>query len=1244
VRETTERLFQPWALALLACGLSIGLVLLFPKERLVEQLTQAQQATPATLAFLENLVITNPQHPHYRFLLASHHLKAGDRVMARSILDPLLRNPEMPNRLEAYLLNLQIAELRFFALPNDSPDYQQARHQIGDILTTLTTDSLDQSHLESLAESAMLTGHATLAQFFYTQLAHTHKPQATKWFAKAAELALSQREYRQAAQLYFSAQAQASFLESQRKFYLKALQTLQAGNLLVEATQEAETHLGVLIADEPTLLFLVTLGRTANNLSFSEHYVRKLLHLTQRAPSHIQGARHVAVSYHPASFEWRIPSGPVRTPSTLGLFIRTRDETRHPTPASSHSQGIRPFHDHIYSLAYEVFLENRNLSEAFRIAHHAVQQVPTHLTWRRHLAQVAQWSGKPSIALQQWMYIAQRSKSREALKHIVALAPGLLESNSLIFALETLEEQQQLTDHEFTILRKEYERRGHPEEAVAFLQRQHNQAHTQRSLQHIPPLYERMGESEKALAAYDTLEQTHGLQVSSSLRKAILRYSQGELDQSMTELLAVKHLASDSNQEYWRLLGQLAWTLQRDQEAHEAYRRLWKNQALTPEEYRRLVTILKTIRPDEAVKVGLTGWKHLRQPQFFFDVLDVLIREQQWLRAMSLLQNLKPWEETILSNQERFWRTKAEVNGKSGQIHRAQQTYEQALALFPLSYQTLSAYLWFLIDHNNQPALEHSLARWATDIETHSGLWEVAGAAYQVLHQPRLALGYFTRTFSGHSSDYLWLLNYASVLEEVRETDKAWAVRKDAMIRLRKKFALSDTPPIATDMLQALVRLSKEEYPGDVFLNVLRTVASSVPSHIFQELLVAWNLSTEETEVVRVWFWKQYAKQLTLPAWSSLAMALSRNDWVAIDSLLTNSSSALTVQDRVTANMHLHRDSQVQEDAFFALTAFPQNDGLYNQFQEAALRQADIYATTIRLISRDPLANMDFQTSLFIQLERGFVRPESLVRWQRSSDTGKLIGVPSVDHRSGLSLGLHLPTGLVEFQGYFREALASLVALKLKYDHSWSHHLSTQVAIGRNQEADDSVSLLVGGVKDSLKTQAVFQLTKRQSLSVGVEGAQFFSQQRDRLGEGIRLEGMVEHWVRSEYPTMALRFMGTMQRYSRESTVPATLLPLIPSTLTPSMAFFIPDSFEEISTTLSVGKADKDAYSRALTFFGSGGIAYNTGFGIGYSMEGGLGTRLFGRDRLSLFGSFVRGGVGQNSTTKRIDMQYRRWF
>ena len=604
----------------------------------------------------------------------------------------------------------------------------------------------------------------------------------------------------------------------------------------MEATQEAETHIGVLIADEPTLLFLVNLGRAANNLSFSEQYVRKLLHLTQRILSPIQGDRHVAVSNHPTSFEWRVPSGPVRTPSTLGLFVNTRDETRHPTPASSHSQNIRPFHDHIYSLAYEVFLENQNLSEAFRIAYHAVQQVPTHLTWRRHLAQVAQWSGKPSLALQQWMYIAQRTKNRDALRHIVALAPGLLESNSLIFALEMLEEQQQLTDHEFTLLWKEYERRGHPEEAVAFLQRQHNHVRTPRSLQHLPPLYERMGQGEKALAAYDTLEQTHGLQVSSSLRKAILRYSQGELDQSLTELLAVKHLASDSNQEYWRLLGQLAWTLQRDQEAHEAYRMLWKNQALTPEEHSRLVTILKTIRPDEAVKVGLTGWKHLRQPQFFFDVLEVLIREQQWSHAMSLLQNLKPWEERILSKEERFWNTKAEISGKSGQIHRAQQTYEQALALFPSSYHILSSYLWFLIDHNNQPALEHSLIRWAKDIEAHAGLWEVAGAGYQMLRQPHLALGYFTRTFSGHSSDYLWLLNYASVLEEVRETTKAWAVRKDAMIRLRQELAVSDIPPIATDMLQALVHLSKEEYPGDVFSNVLRTVAPSVPSHIFQEL------------------------------------------------------------------------------------------------------------------------------------------------------------------------------------------------------------------------------------------------------------------------------------------------------------------------------------------------------------------------------------------------------------------------
>ena len=46
-----------------------------------------------------------------------------------------------------------------------------------------------------------------------------------------------------------------------------------------------------------------------------------------------------------------------------------------------------PFDDKIYTLGYQVFLENRNLEDAWLVAKSAVQQAPNDLAWRERLAQ-----------------------------------------------------------------------------------------------------------------------------------------------------------------------------------------------------------------------------------------------------------------------------------------------------------------------------------------------------------------------------------------------------------------------------------------------------------------------------------------------------------------------------------------------------------------------------------------------------------------------------------------------------------------------------------------------------------------------------------------------------------------------------------------------------------------------------------------------------------------------------------------
>ena len=97
----------------------------------------------------------------------------------------------------------------------------------------------------------------------------------------------------------------------------------------------------------------------------------------------------------------------VRLGWCLGGLLATAG-TAAAAPAGAPGTLGLPFDERIYSLAYDAFLGNRNLADAFRVADSAVRQRPDDLAWRERLAKVAEWHGQPRVALDQWLLLARR--------------------------------------------------------------------------------------------------------------------------------------------------------------------------------------------------------------------------------------------------------------------------------------------------------------------------------------------------------------------------------------------------------------------------------------------------------------------------------------------------------------------------------------------------------------------------------------------------------------------------------------------------------------------------------------------------------------------------------------------------------------------------------------------------------------------------------------------------------------------
>ncbi|MBI5855779.1 MAG: hypothetical protein HZB35_11255, partial [Nitrospirae bacterium] len=239
-----ERLLSPWSILLLT-GFVLGLlVILFPQESFRREIAKSDRMDAVSLAFAQALVSALPEHQGLRLALAKRYLAVGEPVAARQAIAPVLTSGEPGLIGEAKLLLLHVTERETYAWPEGSPARIEGLARLRTQLAELFARSWTAKQWAELGERALKLGERQYAMTAYQRLAGMPGEEATAWTIKAAEMALAQGEHRLASRLYLEACDRATALEQRRAAFLYGLKALQTGNLLEEALQAAEDHIG----------------------------------------------------------------------------------------------------------------------------------------------------------------------------------------------------------------------------------------------------------------------------------------------------------------------------------------------------------------------------------------------------------------------------------------------------------------------------------------------------------------------------------------------------------------------------------------------------------------------------------------------------------------------------------------------------------------------------------------------------------------------------------------------------------------------------------------------------------------------------------------------------------------------------------------------------------------------------------------------------------------------------------------
>jgi len=401
---------------LLAGLIGGALWLLYPRQDLERRLATATADTDIALSvvYLENLLRSDPANMQLHLLLARQHLLLGELPEAREELQRVRGSSDPQIQRELAWLDWELDYAGYIALAADSEERARLRPVMKQKLQALRRYDWPADRLARLGQWGAQFHDPAFAQQSARELAarQADPEEAARLYEQAAREALGVSDYETCAQLYILARRTTTDPQHAKAYFLAALDALQSGNRLADAVALGEREIGVLIDDPQVLLRMTELARAAARPDVADRYVRKLLRMAllrpaEDAPAPLQVAARPfmqpaalrAQAPRPAPVfddgaHWLLPPGSTASPA-LGPWRMVR-AAEGKAAAQPHAPGL-PFDDKVYSLAYEVFLENRKQDDAWAIARAAVRQRPQDIAWRERLARVSEWTERADV-------------------------------------------------------------------------------------------------------------------------------------------------------------------------------------------------------------------------------------------------------------------------------------------------------------------------------------------------------------------------------------------------------------------------------------------------------------------------------------------------------------------------------------------------------------------------------------------------------------------------------------------------------------------------------------------------------------------------------------------------------------------------------------------------------------------------------------------------------------------------------
>jgi len=877
------------------------------------------------------------------------------------------------------------------------------------------------------------------------------------------------------------------------------------------------------------------------------------------------------------------------------------------------SRAMTAYDDEIYSLAYKTFLANRNLKDAFTVAEEAVRAQPDDLAWRGRLAQIATWTNKPALALQQWLYIGKQGKNLEAVNKGIALANMLYDYASLaeLFRLKVALGGDSESGWSGYIAAEEA--LGDPQKAISELRIIINKEPKLVYYEKLAALYRKIGNIKAQGEVLNAIERRFGVIPGIALLQAEILYSQGKVIEARTKLTQAVKSAASNDVVFWRTYGELSWLTQDWGNARMAYEKLNKTQKIDQYSLANLTQLLGNTNPNSALQLALIGWEKYKTDFFLLQIMAYGPAAKDWPTLNKVLSEVSNETKARLAKIPNYYEVLAKSYIYLGKKREALLTMNNGIKALPDSIDLKSVYVWMLIDNEYKYELAQKLYAWRDLVTTNTNFASACASGYTLLNNPEAALKIYQFQFSVKQNDFVWLMDVADALTQANRQLEAYAMHQLAL-------QVYQSSPLTPVNLNNFVRLVMNNASGDLTAQTMAQLAEFSNDTNSNTNLMTWALN-QNNYLLSEYVFNFYGSAKDTPLWIQHSIAINNNDKPKLMELLDKNVAKLPYRDRVVSATRIGNQPLAQTLAYQGLAGHPDDSKMYKLFAETMLPESDNFTNLLTYTQFGFIAGPSEKAQY-----TDFVTPRlSISPWistwrTRSKNSQQILSAAYVDSEAGIKVTRQHQGGTTIASISDRRALTNFITLTLADSYRMTSQLNWKVALGYKQLADDTEATLIAAMKNEAKLGFEYQINPRDSIFSNLYYEELKSQDNIYLGNGEIWEAYLTHKFQLTYPDWNVRTFATVERYHGGGSVSNTAATIIPAAQTPATtSFFVPTNSFWYGIGFGFGEGCKEAYTHAWRPYAGINIFNDAATGLGSNLVVGIAGMVFGRDHLTIY-------------------------